>query len=151
MTDDVDTVMGDIAEKAADNGGPGIDDVLRAVRASHKTLGRRLGTIEKHLADHSDATQELVAETVTACRTACREETADAVALAKEHAGRKLDRRAVNNWISDRVKRGVIIMVFLVAVVSAILLIADHRDDAADIAIVVAIVSPFVLLLYRRG
>ena len=143
MTDDdrsYDEIMGDIAEHSASNGGPSLGDVLRAQRASHRELLRAVSRNRAH-----------TEEAIRSCRESREKATAAAVELAKVTAGREMDRRAVAHWLSDRAKRYLIVAVVLILAAVTGLLLWDRDTAAAQVTGMLAAMTPFLLLLYRRS
>jgi preprotein translocase subunit SecF len=143
VTDDdrtYDDIMGDIAIRAAANGGPSTADVLRAMRASHRDLMDAVSSNRAH-----------TEEAIRSCRESREEATAAAVKLARVQAERDKDRRAISHWLSDRVKRWVVYAVALALVAVTILLVLERDTAAAQVTGMLALMTPFLLLIYRRG
>lgn len=169
MTDDFDSVMADIAEAAAANGGPSLSDVLRAIRASHETAvarddvfeatleahredtRARLGRIESHLESESERTKGYIDEAIRACRQERHGETAAAENLAKEILLRQGNRRVIVHWLSDSAKRLLVMLIALALVVVTVLLMLNKDDAAAQVTGMLALMTPFLLLLWRRS
>jgi hypothetical protein len=135
-----DDIMGDIAIRAAANGGPTTSDILRAMRASHRDL---LEAVRRNR-DHTDTA-------IAACREAREEATAAAVELARIQAGQELDRRAVTRWLSDRARRAIIGGTVIVFAAATGLLLWKHDTAAAQVTGMLALMTPFLLLLFRRS
>ena len=106
--------------------------------------------VERHLGESDDRIREVVAEAVGACRTERETVTDAAEEAAKEWKAEQLDRRAVEHWISDATKRAVILAVFGCLALATYLLITQHDNEAARITGLLAALTPFLLLLFRR-
>lgn len=143
MTDDdrtYDEVMQDIAVKAAANGGPGPAEIMRAMQASHRELLRAVETNR----NHTD-------QAIALCRQSREEATAAAVELARVQAGRENDRRAVLRWISDRSRRLLIWAVCAALAATTVLLVIEQDTAAAQVTGMLALMTPFLLVLFRRS
>jgi len=143
VTDDdrtYDDIIGDIAERAAANGGPTQSDILRAMRASHRELLRAVTANRAH-----------TETAIEACRKSREKTTAAAVELARIEVGRDLDRRAVQRWMSDRLRRLIIWGTCAALSATTVLLVVEQDTAAAQVTGMLAVMTPFLLLLYRRS
>ena len=61
------------------------------------------------------------------------------------------DRRAVASWLSDRGKRVVIFLVLVVLLGATALLLWERDTYAAQVTGMLALMTPFLLLLFRRS
>ena len=169
MTDAFDEEMASIAVSSAENGGPGPSDILRALKAAHgvatsrgdavdrqlcefrKETHDQLGRIRSHLESESGRTRQYVDQAIAGCREVRAGQTAEAEGVAAALVERKHERRVMAHWLTDATKRLIVLATFVALSISTYFLITHHDVAAAQVTGILALVTPFILLLYRRS
>ena len=169
MSDAFDEEMASIAISSAENGGPGPGDILNALKASHAVATARdaeleaqlsgfrketkdqLGRIRSHLESESGRTRQYIDQAIAGCREVRSGQTAEAEGVAAALVDREHERRVMAHWMTDQTKRLIVLVVFVALSISTYFLITDHDLAAAQVTGILALVTPFILLLYRRS
>ena len=107
--------------------------------------------LEDFMRDEPERVQAVVQREVGACRAERELQLAPAVAAFESIKAQTLDQRAVKHWLSDKAKRGIVLAVFGALVVATLLLATSHDREFAGVTALLAIITPFVMLLWRRG
>jgi Flp pilus assembly protein TadB len=96
--------------------------------------------VEGHIADSDDRIRQEVERQLKSVNEVVSEITAD-----------KQNRRAVQSWLTDRAKRTAILAVSLSLLAATLLLVVNHDHESADVTALLAVATPFLLLLFRRS
>lgn len=102
--------------------------------------------VEQHLKESDGRTREIVAEELEKHR----EESAQALKAIEEIKAIQHDRRAVQHWLNDGVKRLAVLLVAIVLAFAGVMLWRGHHNEAAEVITILAACTPFLLLLFRR-
>jgi len=57
----------------------------------------------------------------------------------------------VQSWLTDRAKRTAILAVSLSLLAATLLLVVNHDHESADVTAILAVATPFLMLLFRRS
>jgi uncharacterized protein YhaN len=136
-------------------------DAMRAQAAASNQLAGRFkehadaeehwqDRVEDWMREEPQRIAEGATEVVSICKRDAEPEVRQAVDYYRKQEAEDREELAVRSWLTDRVKRTVVLIVFAALMLATVLLMTNRNNAAAEVTAILGVATPFALLLFRR-